>query len=238
MFAAGCDGGTDEGKKGAPTATESTTSSALATGPPCPRVATGQALKATGSVAFVAERRSGSELVAVDVGTEEVRRVTKQRTPHDGVTAFTWSPDAARIAYSGGTRGWNDKAYDDIWVVAADGGPPKRLTDSREDDWDPVWSPDGQRLAFDRQDDGYNWIYVVNADGTGLRRLTPNFSWDPAWTRDGHISYLRGNAIWVMNSDGSNKRVLARVQGVPNGVDVAWSPDGTHVASPRTRRSG
>ena len=57
--------------------------------------------------------------------------------------------------------------------------------------------PDGRRLSFDRQDDGYNWIYVIDADGTGLRRLTENFNYDPVWTPDGRISY------WTPEASGS-----------------------------------
>jgi TolB protein len=136
-----------------------------------------------------------------------------------------------RIAYSGGTGGWKDNAYDDIWVVDVGGGSPKRLTKSREDDWDPVWSPDGRQIAFDRQDDGYNWIYAVNQDGTALRRLTPNFSWHPAWTPDGRISYVHGRGIWIMNADGSDKRLLVRAEMQLNDpAPLAWAPDGSQLA--------
>jgi TolB protein len=231
--ASGCD---DHAEETAGSTTSSASSPAPSGGPkPCPMLKSdGRPLRAAGSIAFAAERRSGSELMVADVRAQKVRRQTRQRTPHDGISGSRpgWSPDGTRIAYSGGKGGWDgDNAYDDIWVISKRGGKPTRLTDSYESDWAPVWSPDGRRIAFDRQDDGYNWIYVVNADGTGLRRLTPNFRWHPAWTPDGRISYVDGDGIWVMNADGTDKRLLARADiKLTDPSPVAWSPDGRHVA--------
>ena len=200
---------------------------------PCADSTSDEGLQDKGRVAFAAGRAQGSELMVVDVETKKSRRVTHKRNPHDSVSTFAWSPDGQAIAYSAGTGGWTDKTYDDIWVVPWSGGQPSRLTDSYEDDWDPSWSPDGRRLAFDRQDDGYNWIYVIDADGTGLRRLTANFNYDPVWTPDGRISYLDDRGIWVMHADGSDKRLLARLKPEVQpygGTPMVWSPDGEAVA--------
>jgi TolB protein len=167
-----------------------------------------------------------------DVRTSKTRRVTRQRTPHDAVGSFAWSPDGKWIAYSGGKGGWNDDAYNDIWVVSSDSGRPRRLTDTYEDDWNPSWSPDGKQLAFDRNDDGRNWIYVVNSDGTGLRRLTGIYNWSAVWTADGRISYTNDRGIWVVNPDGTDRHLLARanVDLSAGGTPLAWSPDGGAIA--------
>ena len=65
----------------------------------------------------------------------------------------------------------------------ADGGNQRRLTENRQYDWSPSWSPDGERIAFMSDRDGNSEIYVMDADGGNQRRLTNNPDHDasPAW---------------------------------------------------------
>jgi TolB protein len=226
LVAAGCDNDETDA---------ATTEAAKPVRPGCEEESAGQALQAGGSIAFAVARRAGSELVVLDVGTRKIRKLTEQRTRHDGVSsgaAIAWSPDGMSIAYSGGGSGWNgDTTYDDIWVIAADGGRPRHLTGSYESDWSPAWSPDARRVAFDRQDDGLNWIYVVNADGTRLRRLTGSFNWHPAWTPDGRISYVDSLGIMVVDADGANRQRLLRAPvDLSSSPVLTWSPDGRLLA--------
>jgi TolB protein len=92
--------------------------------------------------------------------------------------------------------------------------------------WSPAWSPDGTRIAFASTRDGNAEIYVMDADGRNVKRLTnhPAIDQDPAWSPDGRrIAFTtsrldRGNVgrhrtfldVAVMDADGSNVRILTK----------------------------
>ncbi len=68
-----------------------------------------------------------------------------------------------------------------------DGGDVQRLTNHSALDRYPVWSPDGNRIAFNSHRDGNFEIYVVDADGSDIERLTNHGAADmrPVWSPDG-----------------------------------------------------
>lgn len=110
-----------------------------------------------------------------------------------------WSSDGTRIAFTS-DRDRNGRCFfhdcwghnGEIYVMNADGSDPKRLTEDPGDDQFPTWSPDGSRIAFaglrdvegavDAPEENYE-IYVMRDDGSDVRRLTDNTSWDwhPDW---------------------------------------------------------
>lgn len=68
-----------------------------------------------------------------------------------------------------------------IYVIDADGGKPRRLTNHGTLNLSPVWSPDSQSIAFSSYRDR-NWeIYVMDAKGKNLRRLTLQRIGEPDW---------------------------------------------------------
>jgi Tol biopolymer transport system component len=166
----------------------------------------------------------------------------------------TWSPDGRKIAYVGDGK---------IYVMNADGSGKRRLTPTRNaapgnrPDSRPAWSPDGRKIAFEtlrhagrfacsdgHPSAGCNWeLYVMNADGSGQRRLTrdPGGDRGATWSPDGREllfhrargkrGALPGSAdLWVMNADGSGQRRL-----VGSDRNAAWSPDGRMIAFSRGR---
>jgi Tol biopolymer transport system component len=94
----------------------------------------------------------------------------------------------------------------------------------------------GGRIAFDSNRDGNYEIYIMNADGSGLTRLTTDPAGDgsPAVSPDGariaFNSERDGNfEIYVMNADGSDQARLTTEAGAAD-LSPAWSPDGTRIA--------
>jgi Tol biopolymer transport system component len=84
-----------------------------------------------------------------------------------------WSPDGARILFTGIGAGGGPSVY----VVNVDGSGMTKLTDSRLSG-DPEWSPDGTRIVFAGGDLALVHLFVMNADGSDVRRLTSNPSDD------------------------------------------------------------
>ena len=103
-----------------------------------------------------------------------------------------------------------------------------------------AWSPDGTRIAFAGVKAGNVDIYVMDADGQNLARLTeaPEADQEPAWSPDGGtivFTALRAGTsqIWAMNADGTGVRTLAAGPGLNSSPAV--SPDGRVIAFISTR---
>ena len=197
----------------------------------------------------IAVLRSGDIYVMNSDGSEQ-RNLTRNAASDSDAA---WSPDGKKIAYTR-ERGDNKEVY----IMDADGTGQRNLTRTAARDEDPAWSPDGRRIAFARKVPwgprgvgGQSEIFVMNADGSGQRRLTRNLSGDfhPAWSPDGRkIVFENGGSsagggnswgwydVYVVNADGSGQPTGLTTETrplrnrAPRAALPAWSPDGRMIA--------
>ncbi|HEV8608788.1 MAG TPA: protein kinase, partial [Thermoanaerobaculia bacterium] len=111
---------------------------------------------------------------------------------------------------------------------------PDRLTRGNSMDRQPVYSPDGQRIAFSSTRSGNIDIWGIDRRDGSVRRLTqdPAQEWDPGFTRDGRTLLYSSNRgghfeIWTAEADGRRARQLSR-----DGLDAenpTATPDGEWI---------
>jgi Tol biopolymer transport system component len=144
----------------------------------------------------------------------------------------SWSPDGSQIAFYTTLSNGDPEAVDpdyDIFVMNPDGTGLHDLTDTPWIENSPVWSPDGEFIAFAGNEDGDFELYAMNANGSDVRQLTSNADGDflPSWqplaagdanadgvinARDaalilqfdaGLLAFGRSPAAWDVNGDGA-----------------------------------
>jgi len=178
-------------------------------------------------IAFESNRNRNWDVYSMRADGSDVRRLTDD--PHfDG--SPRWSPDGRRIAFT------SDRAGSlDIWVMsAADGSQLTNLTlNSPSPDYDPAWSPDGKQLAYTSLREGAKAVFLMNADGSNIRRLMPASVGEadqPSWSPDGaHIAFVaeQNGAREINQVDTAGPLNLVRVTALEYHQWPAWTPDGS-----------
>jgi TolB protein len=191
---------------------------------------------------------TASDICVINADGTGMLNLTNTQSVDEGFPA--WSPDGKQIAFTTRRDGYNE-----IYVMPAPAAGAQaaaaastwmRLTNNPGDDFAPAWSPDGSQIAFvsDRdQKAGVYDIYIMQSDGSGVRRLTADTALDfePAWSPDGKLIAFRSNHngpadIYVIGVDGAGLRNLT-TDAPSNEWAPDWSPDGKLIAF-QTDRDG
>jgi Tol biopolymer transport system component len=162
-------------------------------------------------IAFTGAGAIGPNVFVMDLNGGSVRQLALGYSP-------AWSPDGTHIAYSGGPATSVGGA---LSVMSADGSNQRQLTTTTQAADQPDWSPDGERIVFSGPGYGVkSGLWVVNADGTGLRRLSKHEDFHPKWSPDGQrmlfastrndISNVPPSRVdlYTMGSDGTDVHPL------------------------------
>ena len=188
-----------------------------------------------GMVAFVRGKdEKYSDVYVADVDGSNVRRLT--RGPGFKYDP-DWSPDGNRLLYRYEPPLGTFESSGGLVVMRADGRSAVDIAKRLNMIAGPAsWAPSGNWITFSgaRKGERNVGIYVVRANSTGLKRLTPR-KWEaqyPAWSPDGEkiaFTYVKNGAfnVYVMNADGSGAKQLTR-----GGFDnwPVWSPTSKHIA--------
>jgi Tol biopolymer transport system component len=134
-----------------------------------------------------------------------------------------------------GTGRFAYETTDGLYVADGPGLPAHRIPGTGPGDGDPVWSPDGSKIAFDREQDGNGVVdddvprdvYVMNADGSDRRRLTFSRRDDgwPSWSPDNralafYSERRASDSAYVVNLATGQARLVGR-----GGYAPHWTPD-------------
>jgi TolB protein len=199
-----------------------------------------------GSRLAIAGGGEGDAALIVNPDTGAVHQI-KAPDPTLPLFCFVWSPDAKRLAC--GTFS-DDASRNGIYTIrTSDGRGLTRITSNPVGlDFIGDWSPDGKRLVFTHWDatrpkNANQAIFVVNVDGSGLRRLSPWGSGGccglltyvmAGWSPDGSTILFTENCwLFTVHPDGTSltKIVLAGINPSDSmcALDPGWSPDGTEM---------
>lgn len=113
-----------------------------------------------------------------------------------------FSPDGTQIAFASDRNG---QGYD-LYVMDVNGSNIVQLTHGLHNDFSRSWSPDSSQIVFNSQVDGVGQLFIINRDGSNLRRLTANPGLTPAYSPGGVFPSFRGD------------------------ITPQWSPDGRKIA--------
>jgi TolB protein len=169
------------------------------------------------------QQGADSQILEMDLRSRQIRRLTGGGRAID--TGPCYAPDGRRIVFESDREG-----HQQLYVMAADGSAPRRISHGEGRYSTPVWSPRGDYIAFTKQISGRFLIGVMRTDGSGERVLSEGFHNEgPTWAPNGRfLMFFReqggaggGPKLYFVDLTGRNER---QVPTPSFASDPAWSP--------------
>ena len=186
---------------------------------------------------FVSSRTGTKEIWAMDYDGQNQHIVTKQGTISLSPRV---SPDNSRVAYSAiGKEGWTIRMFS--LELGRPVGFPAGVAGGSN--FSPAWAADGTKIAFSSSRSGDPEIWVSDANGGNLRKLTafhgPDVS--PTWNpkTNSQLAWVSGRTglpqIYTMDQDGGN---VQRMTDGGYAISPSWAPNGQFLAFSWNRKYG
>lgn len=136
-----------------------------------------------------------------------------------------WSPDGERVVFPETVDGERE-----LYVMDHDGTNKQQITFTEEEEYGPLWSPDGQWILYTAgAPNQFRQIFKIRPDGSEKTLVSSQAIFDMAyWSPNGSmIAATDRFTTWVMNADGSGFKVVADDHF--SDQVVGWSPDGSYL---------
>lgn len=194
-----------------------------------------------GQIAFASDRAGGiPQIFVVNTDGTDLHQITNMS---EGACQPNWSPDGSILVFVSPCRA-RAEFYDDfysnssLYAVNPDGSELRSITVVPGSDFDPAWSPDGERIAFSSERDGQKEIYVLTVDSGAVIRLTNSplgvENTQPSWSPDGTqivytVKRLDAYQVWMMTATGRDNVQLVRSGQTLWDYLPFWSTDGKTI---------
>jgi Tol biopolymer transport system component len=193
-------------------------------------------------VALASDRDGSNDIYVMDSNDGQQTRLTTAAVRSHEPLEPSFSPDGSKIAFARTRTEEESFLFDDpeIYVMDSDGTNAKRVTNNQVTDFNPVFSPGGDKIAFTSEREGNSEIYVMDSDGTNVTRLTHSPAESEVWpvfSPDGDkIAFTRITGsdqspiadIYIMSADGTDQSRLTDSPAYD--AQPAFSPGGDKIA--------